>query len=366
LFRKYPVLEEKLAHVALGMFPTPVQQLKRLGVRLESNKLYCKCDNLSDDDYGGNKVRKLEFLLGEAVRQGHQEVMTFGCAGSNHATATAVHARKLGLRSISMLLPQPNAHSVRRNLLLSYLSGAELHHYGNTAEVPQGVRRQQAVHKRRIGQFPYEIPAGGSSATGICGFVNAAFELQEQIERGEIPEPDCIYVPMGTMGTAVGLLIGLKALGMGTAVIGVRVTNEKFVNAEKGMRLFRETNSLLHSLDPGFPELECSSGELVIRHEFFGEKYALYTKEAMDAARMMKESEGIQLEGTYTGKALAGLLSDMRSGWLSDKSVLFWNTYNSADFSDKIKSIDYHRLPARFHRYFEEEVQPLDKRDGET
>ena len=361
LFRKFPALEKKLPRSAIGNFPTPVRKLERLGQRIGGNNLYIKLDNLSGDEYGGNKIRKLEFLLGRALRDGHKEVMTFGCAGSNHATATAVYAHKLGLKSISMLLPQPNAHSVRKNLLFSFSSGAELHHYEKMSALPAGVSRQRELHKQKTGLFPYEIPSGGSSAVGMCGFVNAAFELKEQIDSGEMPQPDRVYLPTGTMGTAVGLILGFKALGMQTEVVGIRVTEEHFANTPKALKLFRETNSLLHQLDPAFPELEISADEIVIRHEFYGEKYGLYTEEALEAVGAIKETEGIMFEGTYTGKALAGLISDLKSSALENNVVLFWNTYNSVDFSDKIDSIDYHRLPPEFHRYFEEEVQPLDR-----
>jgi 1-aminocyclopropane-1-carboxylate deaminase/D-cysteine desulfhydrase-like pyridoxal-dependent ACC family enzyme len=364
LFRKFPILEEKLPRAAFGTFPTPVKKLEQLGQRIGSDKLYIKLDNLSGNEYGGNKVRKLEFLFGQALHDQHKEVMTFGCAGSNHAAATAVYAHKLGLKSISMLLPQPNAHSVRKNLLLSFSSDAQLYHYENISDLPAGVSRQRKLHKQKTGQFPYEIPAGGSSPEGVCGFVNAAFELKEQIDSGEIPLPDRVYLPIGTMGTAVGLLLGFKALGMPTKVIGIRVTSEHFVNTPKALKLFRETNSLLHKLDPAFPELDISADDIIIRHEFFGVKYGLYTEQAMEAVKTIKETEGTLLEGTYTGKALAGLISDVKNGSLENNAALFWNTYNSVDFSNKINSIDYHKLPPEFHRYFEEEVQPLDRNAG--
>jgi D-cysteine desulfhydrase len=99
----------------------------------------------------------------------------------------------------------------------------------------------------------------------------------------------------------------------------------------------------------------------VLREEFYGKEYALYTEEGMRAVKLAKETEGIALEGTYTGKTFAALLADAASGALRDKTVLFWNTYNSRDFTDDVKDMDYHILPKSLHRYFEEDVQPLER-----
>jgi hypothetical protein len=141
----------------------------------------------------------------------------------------------------------------------------------------------------------------------------------------------------------------------------VRVTSRNFVNEKAMIKLIDRTNSLLCSLDSSFPRLEFSEQDIDIRHRFFGEQYALFTREGMETVERMKASEGIKLEGTYTGKALSAVIEDAKNGDLRDKVVLFWNTLNSRDFSDVIATVDYHQLPRGFHRYFEEEVQPLDR-----
>lgn len=368
LFEQYPLLKEKLAYVPLGEFPTPVQKLERLGTELGLNQLYIKRDDLSGKLYGGNKPRKLEFTLGEALRSKAKEVITFGGAGSNHATATAIYARQIGLKSISMLVPQPNARYVRRNLLMSYHCGAELHLCGVGLESARSVPSVYAAtiyqllrHRLKEGRLPYVIPRGGSSPLGVIAFVNAALELKRQITGGEMPEPEYIYVACGTMGTASGLILGLKAAKLNSRVVTVRVSSVKFVNARAMLELINKTNALLHSLDASFPRFEFSETDFDIRHDYFGKLYALFTDEGMEAVSLMREREGIKLDGTYTGKALAALRHDASSGRLQGKAVLFWNTLNSRDFSDVISSIDYHRLPLPFHRYFEEEVQPLDR-----
>ncbi len=367
LFEQYPLLGEKLAYVPLGEFPTPVQKLERLGAELGVNRLYMKRDDLSGKLYGGNKPRKLEFILGKALRSEAKEVMTFGGAGSNHALATAIYARQVGLKSISMLMPQPNARYVRSNLLMSHYCGAELHLCGvgleSTRNMPlvyAATTYQLLRHRLGKGRLPYFIPPGGSSPLGLFGFVNAALELQGQIANGEMPEPDYIYVACGTMGTAAGLALGLRAASLGSRVISVRICGEKYVNKRAMIGLLNKTNSLLCSLDGSFPKLYFSETDVDIRHDHAGQRYALFTHEGMEAVSLMRKCEVIKLEGTYTGKALAALKHDAGGGSLRGKAVLFWNTLNSRDFSDDISGADYHDLPHPFHRYFEEEVQPLD------
>ena len=349
-----------MPHVPLGNFPTPVQKLERLGEKIGADQLFIKRDDLSGEIYGGNKVRKLEFLLGYARQKKVDTVLTFGFAGSNHALATAIYAKQMGLESISMLLPQPNAGYVRRNLLMGFQTGAELHYHRNFFTVFWGALLRLVKSRFSSGRFPLVIPPGGSSTRGIIGFVNAAFELREQVEAGEIPEPDRIYVALGTMGTAAGLILGLKAAGLKSRVIPVRVVDRKYADAKNLARLLRRANAFLSGLDHSFPRVEYLETESGIRHDFFGENYALFTPAGMEAVALMEECEGIKLEGTYTGKALAGLIEEMKNNPGRDQAVLFWNTYNSRDFSPLIAGVDYHRLPRGFHRYFESEVQPLD------
>jgi len=367
LFNQYPRLEEKLPYISLGEFPTPVQKLERLGEELSVGHLYIKRDDLSGKLYGGNKPRKLEFILGSALCSGTREVITFGGAGSNHALATAIYARQAGLKSISMLMTQPNARYVRRNLLMSHYCGAELHSCGAQLEsvwnmplVYLATIYQLLRCRLKSGRFPKLIPPGGSSPFGVIGFVNAALELKEQIANGDMLEPEYIYVACGTMGTAAGLILGLRAAKLNCRVVSVRVTSEKFVNTQGMIKLINKANSLIHSLDASFPIFEFSAADIDIRNDYFGKQYALFTKEGMEAVSLIKDCEGIKLEGTYTGKTLAALIDDAKRGKLQHNTALFWNTLNSRDFSEAISNLDYHDLPRYFHRYFEEEVQPLD------
>ena len=361
LFSRFPKLGEAPSHVQLADLPTPVERAEGLGEAIGVEQLYVKRDDVSGERYGGNKIRKLEFLLGEVLADGAAEVMTFGCAGSNHATATALYAQQVGLRSISMLLPQPNARSVRRNLLLSHHCGAELHAFDKMTACDAGARAELKRHRVETGKEPAIIPAGGSSPLGCVGYVNAAFELAGQVARGEIPKPDCVYVAAGTCGTAAGLMVGLRAAGLDTRVAPVPVTDARFVNAPQMARLATQTAALLAERDTAFPAMEFSADEMGLREGFLGEAYGLYTEESVAAMGLFETAADIGLDGTYTGKAAAALIADARDGGLRGKVVLFWNTYNSRDFSEEIRGIDYRDLPRAFHCYFEQEVQPLDR-----
>ena len=361
IFEHFPALKNKLGYISLCDLPTPILHLTNAGKKLGLDQLYIKMDGYTGKTYGGNKVRKLEFLLGEAINKNSKEVMTFGGAGSNHATATAVCAKEVGLQSISMLLPQMNAEYVRKNLLLSYSHSAELHHYRNDFMLFTGKKYQCIKHWLRKGKKPYLIPVGGSSPVGIIGFINAAFELKQQIDQNKIPEPDRIYVALGSVGTVTGLLIGIKVLNIQSTLVPVRVVPSETANFETIKNLFTETVSFLRSLDPSFPNVQFFQDEFKIRDEFFGEGYAHFTEEGMEAINLLKELEDIRLDGTYTGKTFAALTHDAKLGDLKNKKILFWNTLNARDITDEISGLDYRQLPKAFHQYFKEEVQILDK-----
>ena len=361
LFRQYPGLAENLPFVEIMKSPTPVQLITPLNSKIGVDNLFVKRDDLTSVPYGGNKVRKLEFLLGKAIDDGLEEVLTYGGAGSNHALATAIYAKKVGLKSISLLSIQHNAHSVRRNLLMGHKVGAELHHFMEWRDARQAECDICDRHEDQTGKRPYVIPPGGSSPLGTIGFVNAGFELSEQIKAGILPQPDRIYVACGTMGTCMGLLLGFRAYGLKTSIYAVQVTDAGYCSLERSKNLFKNTNELLHEADSDFPILEFPEDLIVLRPEFYGPDYGMHTPEAVEAIKCAS-GPGLKLEGTYTGKTFAALLEDARAGELKDKTVIFWNTYNSHDFSTEIESIDYHELPPGFHRYFEEDVQPLDRK----
>jgi D-cysteine desulfhydrase len=262
-------------------------------------------------------------------------------------------------------LAQPNAQYVRRNLLLSHVCGAEIHHFKNEMAAYTPTIIMLLRKKLKQGKLPYIISPGGSSPLGTIGYVNAGFELKAQVASRLVPEPDKIFITLGTMGTAVGLTIGLKAAGLKTRVVAVRVAAEKYGNKKKFIGLLKKTQALILSSDSTFPRAEITADEVDIRHDFFGGQYARFTEQGTAAVDLLAKSEGIRLDGTYTGKAMAALIDHVRGHDTKNEVILFWNTSNARDFSEAIKRVDYHQLPRCFHQYFEEDVQPLDKRHSD-
>jgi D-cysteine desulfhydrase len=356
LFEKYPHLVNNVPHINIGSFPTPVTKSKTLGKKLGLASLTLKHDEKSapSNAFCGNKVRKLEFLIAEAQSNNADEIISFGGVGSNNATAVAFYAQQYGFPCRLYLVDQPNSYGVRKNLLLMDHFGAQLNVVKNYdcgfAVVAEHAREQLERGKK----FPYIIPFGGSNPLGTLGYVNAAFELQQQIDRHEIDKPDVIYLPLGSMGTTAGLALGLKLLKSDIQIMTVKVGNSSNHNALK--KLFDATNAYLRSIDPSIPE--CTMDNVTVRTDFFGGKYGLFTPEAMEAKKLLHHFEKITLDGTYSAKAFACLVADARAGKLKDKNALFWLTF---DYHQPTLP-DYKKLPASFHAYFEKEVQPLEAR----
>jgi D-cysteine desulfhydrase len=362
IFYYFPGMINKLPYISLGNFPTPIQKLENLALYLEIPNLYIKRDDLTGRKFadgsqlfGGNKVRKLEFFLADAIYNGAQTVMTFGGVGSNHCTATAVYAHLLGLRCICLLKDQPNSSVVHRNLLLMHHYNAQMYWFPSME-----VRNKSAAgiflkNKQLWGDFPCVIPPGASLPVGVIGYVNAALELKEQIEQGLIPTPDYVYLAVGSMGTMTGLLLGLKIVNLPTKVIAINTDpDEKAQEFIDGVtNLFYKTNEFLNKLDSTFPLYNIVPSEICVLHDFCGKEYGAYTKEGIEAIELMRSKENILLDGTYTAKAFAGLIHHVNMHSLQNKIILFWNTWCSDMFESIIQETDYKKLPNEFRQYFE-------------
>jgi D-cysteine desulfhydrase len=289
---------------------------------------FVKRDDISGRAYGGNKVRKLEFLLGQALAESRRAVITFGAVGSNHVRATAVYGGQLGLQVHAVLAPQASTPYLEANFLADRAAGATLHFAESYAEALRRGAELRDEITIRDGIEPFIVPFGGTNARGTIGFVNAAIELACQIESGVLPEPDLIYVPYGSTGTASGLALGLAAVGLRTSVVGVRVVPAESTKPERTRRVMEEAVTLLRELDAGFPWVKPENAVLEVRDGFLGDGYAAATAESRDAVALA-EANNMHLETTYTGKALAALVADARAGKLAGKTTLFWNTYSS-------------------------------------
>jgi len=325
LLARDPSLGGRIPWLPLGRFPTPVQRLEKLGAALGGAQLWIKRDDGSGRPVGGNKVRALEYLLADALAQGRRTLFLIAPMGSNHALATAVYARSLGLRVVAVLFPRPWSEHVRRNLEQTQALGAELHFVPSYSVLPFVTWR----HYRRVvqteGRRPYLMPPGGSSPLSALGHVRAALELAAQVHAGELPEPDALFVALGSGGTMAGLELGVRLAGLKTKVIGVRVTDRWLANEWTVAWLADRAWGVLTSTK----ESVIQPREITIRHDCCGSGYGVETEDGRQAVAWMGELEGIELEGTYTGKALAGLIRTVRDPLWRDRVALFWNTYGS-------------------------------------
>ena len=355
LFEAYPALEKHLPWMLLGNWPTPVQKLSNLGKAVGHQNLWIKRDDLSSDLYGGNKVRKLEFMLADARRKGFKWAITYGGIGTNHGLATTAHASRLGIRTALILVKQPLTGHVQENLLLDRHFGAEIHYAPSTAA---GVLQSAGVYLRRL--RVYFIPPGGSSTLGSLGYVNAALELKKQVEAGLLPEPEHIFCALGSKGTLAGLMLGARLAGMKTRVTGVQVAEKWITKNENIVRLANRMVALLRKYDNSVPPLKFTLDDVNVNHDFFGGLYGRVTEQGRQAVELMQKTEGIRLEQVYTAKTMAALLDFIaRNPGLNSTPMLYWHTYNGADLSRVLEANhDYTALPRELHWCFAEKLAP--------
>lgn len=356
LFDAYPSLTSKIPYISLGKYPTHVKKLEVLSEQLNAT-IYLKdegdCgwpDESGFASFGGNKVRKLEFLLADALAKGYTAVLTYGGFASNHMVATACYAKQLGLQTIGLLFKQHPPANISRNLLLNFYFGAHIF------ECPLS----RLLNEDEIASFlnehnfapAYVIPVGGSSILGVLGIVNAVFELRDQIAQGLLLEPDIIYVPFGSMGTTAGLLLGIKLAGLKSKVQAIKVTSTEKYNAENVIKLCRETNCYLHERDNSIPLNDWNEQDYTIVYDYIGQGYAYPTDKGQEAQRLFEELETIALDQTYAAKAAAALIDDCRNKRLPrDVVVLFWSTYCSYEYPDLLEKVDRNMIPEWMKEY---------------
>jgi 1-aminocyclopropane-1-carboxylate deaminase/D-cysteine desulfhydrase-like pyridoxal-dependent ACC family enzyme len=339
LFRAAPVLRQQLGRVPLGSFPAPLQHLEVAG-----RKLLVKRDDICAEGYAGNKVRKLEFIFGEARARGAQRIITAGATGSHHALATAFHGLRLGFDISLVLFPQRVTEHVREILLMDHGTGAELRWAQRAGAVPFGLLRARWAHRRRS---PFIVPPGGSSATGTIGYVNAGLELAEQVAAGDAAPPDRIHVAAGTLGTAAGMAIGLAWAGLDMPVVATRITPRMVTNERVLARLISATCQRLRSMGAEPPPAAAALRLVRITHDQLGPGYGEPTPAAERAAAEFAAA-GLRLDPTYTAKAAAGLLADQSPGL-----PLFWHTLSVVEPRHLLEQDPMRPLPDRFARYLD-------------
>lgn len=306
--------------VRITCLPTPVVELRRLSGALGGPRLWMKRDDLTGLGMGGNKTRKLEFLLGEALAQGCDTVLTGGAAQSNHCRQTAAAAAACGL-GCHLALGGEAPEVPEGNLLLDLLFGATVHWCGKERK---GERLPDlAAELRAAGRRPYLIPYGGSNAVGALGFVAAVEEL-----RGQVPalggRVDAIVFPSSSGGTHAGIAVGTRALGLPARVVGIGIDRRQPHEAPYEEELAGLANEVAARSGLG---VRCGADDFEVCQEFLGGGYGVVGELEREAIRLAARLEGILVDPVYTGRALGGLIEMIRRGeFRAGETVLFWHT----------------------------------------
>jgi D-cysteine desulfhydrase len=347
LFERFPELREKIRWVGLETSPSPVQQLEHFG----HGSLWIKRDDILSTVYGGNKVRKLEFVLADAIAKRQDRVVTIGALGTNHGLATSIFCRRIGLDCTLLLFDQPVTSYVRRNLLLAHQHGAKLVYSKNLARMAGDYYLASRLRYPRA-RFLY---AGGSSPLGTLGAVSGALELAGQVQQGLCPAPDYVICPTASNGTMAGLSLGFLLSGLKTRVIGVRVSMKRFgpipLNTPGTVtRMMKSAHRLMARHSSSLPDL--SFQRPLLLEGYCGDGYGYPSAAGNRALEIFREREGIALDPVYTGKTCAALLDFIEEPGHANDTILYWHTYNSVDCSGEAGEVDYRELPAEFHPFF--------------
>ncbi len=351
IFAEFPDLAEHIPSVELASLPTPIDhQLIEGSSTDEVYNLWVKRDDKTNAVYGGNKVRKLEFIIAELQSKGIRKLVTFGGLGTNHGVATSYFCQQFGIACEVLLFAQPVNGGVLDNLKLMTSFGAKLTYSGSLLNTALKFYMRKFISSSDT----YFLHAGGSNISGCIAFVSAVFELKAQIERGELSEPDYIFCPVGSSGTVAGLSLGCQLAGLHSKVVGIRVAPSHLgpipiCTPDTAFKLKTQTYSYLRKLDTTVPNLKLNKIHLV--DSYYGRGYGFpleETEEVMDCFKNI----GVRLDTTYTAKAAAAALDFCRKH--PEKKVLYWHTFNSSDISNITSGVSVEDLPGDIKKIIDE------------
>jgi D-cysteine desulfhydrase len=351
LFQFWPELEPTLGFLALGDFPTPIERLDRIAGTGELGEAdtYVKRDDLSSPVYGGNKVRTLEPLFGQARRELRPMLVATGAYGSNHAVATVLHAKRAGFRSGIVLFPQPYSETARANLRVSLTQADEIADLLHWSALPYAIWQRTRAGKRQP-PGAYVMPPGGAIPRGCLGFLSAGLELAQQVDQGVMPAPDEVLIALGSTCSTAGLLVGLRLaerLGLGWGrradrtgdglasdrgvplLVAVRVTPWPVTSRFRILNLARRVCLWLAALT-GSPQFDLPRAELArglfVDGSQLGSGYGKPTAAGLAAIERLAPFSSA-LDTTYSAKSAAALLARARQRPLVR---LFWSTKSGA------------------------------------
>jgi len=311
---------EALSRFRLAQLPTPIEELKSLSRELGGPELLIKRDDQTGLALGGNKTRKLEFLVGQALEQGADTLVTAGAAQSNHCRQTAAAAARAGLRC-ELLLNGTKPELPNGNLLLDELLGARIHwvqrseREAKLSQIPDELRKQ--------GDKPYVIPVGGSNGVGATGYVLAMMELAEQL-NGLNQRVDHVVFASSSGGTQAGIVVGAKVTGFNGKLHGVSIDWGESDAATYERELGDIANDTAKYVDF---EAQFAASDFTVAYDYLGGGYGVVGDLERDAIRLLASREGIVADPVYTGRAMGALLDLIRKKvFRSDETVLFWHT----------------------------------------
>ena len=303
--------------------PTPLEPMENLSRLLDGPNIWVKRDDCTGLAGGGNKTRKLEFLMADAEQQGADTIITQGAVQSNHARQTAAIAAKLGYECYLLLENRTGSDDpdflANGNVLLDDIYNARL------SDFPAGTDMNQemlslAEELRAAGKKPYIVPGGGSNRIGALGYVNAAYELVGQCNDQGL-KVDHIVHATGSTGTQAGLVTGLTAIHSGIDLMGISVRAPKEAQEENVYRLACETAELIGS------SAALNRSDVEANSDYVGEGYGMPTDGMIEAVEMTARHESILLDPVYSGKAMAGLIDLVRQGFYRrDENIVFIHT----------------------------------------
>jgi L-cysteate sulfo-lyase len=310
---------EALARFRLAQLPTPIEELKSLSRELGGPELLIKRDDQTGLALGGNKTRKLEFLVGQALEQGADTLVTVGAAQSNHCRQTAAAAARAGLRC-ELLLNGIKPELPNGNLLLDELLGARIHWVQRSE---REVKLSEILAElRKQGGKPYVIPVGGSNGVGATGYVLAMMELAEQLNRLN-QRVDHVVFASSSGGTQAGLVVGAKVTGFDTKLHGVRIDKD-----DEGAIYERELAEIANETAKYIDfDAQFTAKDFNVEYDYLGHGYGVVGDLEREAIRLLASREGIVADPVYTGRAMGALLDLIRKKvFRSGETVLFWHT----------------------------------------
>ncbi len=311
---------DTIARVKLSPFPTPLQDAPRLAARLGLRRLLIKRDDCTTLGLGGNKVRKLEFLMADAIANNADVILTDGGPQSNHARLTAAAARAVGIEDCRLFLAGPPFDALDGNLLLDALFGAKVTFIENgTICAMDTAMREEAAKLEAEGRRPYAIPLGGSTGVGALGYVNAIRELSEELGEGD--KNAVIFTAVGSAGTIAGCSLGARLFLPDAEVIGVSVGNGAQSLAKTAASVATDSAALLEADETFTPE------DFRILDGYVGARYGVPSEAGNEAIVACARDEGFLLDPVYTGKAMSGLFDMAARGLLdANRTVVFIHT----------------------------------------